>query len=499
VPQIKEYLQKTASPGPVDNRRVTGEDLGAVVSKSLANLGGEIRNFGDALDKKQTQDEVTDASVKLSQLHADFTLSLNDQIQKGEVNVEDSLQKFDDKAAEITGSYQTGGGQDFANKSIANLRSNFQVGFVSAKVQASGQKAVESYTESQRNFTSSLMNDPSSYAATKEMHAGFIDALVANGSLPEKAAEKLRQQGGEELAKSAVRGWMELDPADAKEQLRKGTWDTEIKGDTKKQLLGEADQHINAKRIEESRVESEADKAKKQQNIAVQNTFLAKMSKGQLSTKEILASPLEPFGSGSKEQFLKMIEQDSKDGGKIKTDPGVYADTFRRIHLPDGDKNKIADENYLNTLLGKGLTLDNIKQLRSEVQGKGTEAGEYESTMKSQLFDYAKAKLTKSNPLMGIKDPDGEQNLSRFYQYFQDAYSAGKQKGKSARELLDPDSPDYVGKIVPQFMKSPAEIMKAQMESLRGTKPQTVPVNPERQRKPGESPGDYLKRMGGTK
>jgi hypothetical protein len=89
-----------------------------------------------------------------------------------------------------------------------------------------------------------------------------------------------------------------------------------------------------------------------------------------------------------------------------------------------------------------------------------------------------------------------------------------RSKGKSAQELLNPDSPDYLGKNIPQYVKTPQQLFKslmpkkaqapnmlsnltvepglapAQAAPTYKAPPKAAPLT----RNPGESAADFLKR-----
>lgn len=507
MPQIKEYIQRAEVSGPVQGRRASSEEFG-MMGRALQQAGGAIQQTGEVIYKRAEQSEISDASVKMSEAHAEFTNKLNTDLQKGTVNAEEFTKQYDDYMAKVSEGFSTRGAKQYLQKSSASMRAHFLESSFAAQSELAGVKTRENYNNTLKNFSSGLMGDPSSYETVREVHNTYLQDLVANGGLPAAVAEKLRTAGETEIAKSAVRGWVDLNPNEAKAQLASGKWDTAFDGDVKKQLLGEAEMGIRSREIEYERQQREAEKIKVQQQQQTQNQFLEKMVSGQLSAKEILKSNLDAFGSGSKQQFLNLMETNAKESERIKTNPGTFVDLFNRVHLPDGDPNKITDENQLNQFLGKGLTLEDIKNLRGEMQGKGTMAGKEESIMKQRLMDTAKNRLTKSNPMLGIKDPHGDEQLARYQNLFMTKYAEGRKAGKSATDLLSPDSPEYLGKFIGDYAKSPQQIMNDLVKMNRqqpqpaqqdGTAVPTPQVPPANVRKPGETVEQWRARTKGNK
>lgn len=260
-----------------------------------------------------------------------------------------------------------------------------------------------------------------------------------------------------------------------------------------------------ARDAEMERRRKEQEKAIKTAQEKTQNDFLKSLVDNKLTDEMILGSNLEAFGSGSKEQFIGMLKRHNTED-RIKTNPNVAMDLWSRIHLPDGDPKKLVDENDLNQYYGKGLDLETINQFRGEIQGKKTTQGQIESDMKARVLKAAEDRLVKANPAFGIKDPVGQEQYLKFMGLFLNEYEAQKKKGKSPLELLIPGSPDYLGKYLDQFTRTPREMMQDQVKMLKGQDgglaapaPGATPAAPAKApdpRQPGESAADYLKRIG---
>src|SRR5690606_2900911 len=112
-----------------------------------------------------------------------------------------------------------------------------------------------------------------------------------------------------------------------------------------------------------------------------------------------------------KEHYIKMLKT-GLSPKEIKTDPAVITDLWRRIHLPDGDPEKITDPAVIESRFGNGLTIENVNALRAEMQGKGTAEGRIEADLKKAVWQTAKSAITGTDPLLGLRDPKGEELLS---------------------------------------------------------------------------------------
>lgn len=521
MPEIKEYQPRSEVTGPVNTRRATSEDIGGG-SRAYEIAGDALQSVGDTITRRAEQAEVSDLNAKMSGAQAEFTNRWREALRTAKPGDPELatrfLTDFDDNIGKIGDEVGTSAGRRYFNQASAAMRGHFVEATFQGQAHLAGVKAKEDYVISLKSLSSTLMNDPSSFELARGMHDAGLESLIEHGGLSREAAEELRTQGNTDLAKSSIRGWAKLNPEQAKKDLNDGKWDGLVGGDLKNQMLGEVDQEIRGRELEAQRRRAEEERVLKQKQEATQNQFLKTMSDDKLSVKDILDSNLDAFGSGSKEQFLQLLEtHENQREKRIRTDPGTMIDLFTRIHLPDGDPKQLRDENELNAYFGKGLTMESLTQLRGEVQGRRTVDGGIEADLKKGVIEIAKGALTKSNPMLGIRDSEGDAQMQKFMSYFLTEFSTQRKNGKSAKELLDPDSPSYLGKEIRRFTRTPTQIINdmvknanpkpAEGSGLAAPPASTTPTPgaagpgsappPKAVRNPGESAADYLKRVKG--
>lgn len=508
MPVIRNYESQVRSAGAIQTREATADDFGAGTARAVGQLAQGLSQVTTAIAKREEQQEVSDLTAKLTKANADLSIELQETIRTTKPGdkkpFEDYQKKMDDTLSSIETEIGSRGAKNYFNTTSATIRG--QMNRVSAQGQAdlAGLKAVMDYQDSRNNLSSALYADPSSLGVQMQMHKDGIQQLVDSGQLPASKAAELQADGEIFLNKTALRSWAKLDPEHAKAKLESGEFDKSLGAEGKIQMFGEIEQSIRAKEIEAERKRMQDERIKNEKQKNTQNDFLKKMSKNELTTQDILDSNLEAFGSGSKEQFLGMVKtQNSVD--RAKTDVSVMIDLMNRINLPDGDPQKITDENQLNQFFGNGLSWSDLNNLRDEMQGRNTQEGQIEGDLKKQVLDIAKGQLTKSNSLTGLRDPIGDENYQRFMVYFLDEYKTQRKAGKSFRELLDPASKDYLGRSIESYVRTPNQIMQDMAKQLRA-KPANgglsqTPAGPPKPapsaRNPGESAADYLKRIKG--
>ena len=504
MPVIKPFTARTDVPGP-QQIRLQRPDVSE--GRALQQLGQTVSTKGRILERREEQREVSRLSAEMAQAQSELSIEFENTMRSHAPGDPPLVEVFSDKVNErlerIRENVSTEGGRNFFNRSSAGINSHFLKSSFQGQFELAAAEAKQNYTTAINGYSSALITDPSAFEMTLENHQAQIESMQESGQIDFKLSTELKSKGEAELAKSAVRGWVKANPSFAREQLESGKFDRFMTGSTKKQLFGEIEQAERAAEVQKRKDEFDSKEARDQEFNLIQNDFMAKYVSGKLSAQEVLDSPLEPFGKGSKNQFINMIEAQNRRGKEVRTNPRVFNDLFRRIHLDPVEPDALRDENDLNEFVIKGdITYADLNRLRTEMQGKRTEAGGIESQMKRGLLNVAKNRFIKKG--FGIPDPDGAEQLQAYTVWFLEEYNRLKQKGKTATELLSPDSPDYLGKAISNFERSNQERMKSMSDRLRQENRQRLqPLPPSLQqnqitpRQEGESVEDYLKRTGG--
>lgn len=143
------------------------------------------------------------------------------------------------------------------------------------------------------------------------------------------------------------------------------------------------------------------------------------------------------------------------DAKADKTYGSAFMNVYQRIHMPDGALEKITDPSSLYSLVGQkdGLTVAGVDKLVTEINSRKTPEGVAEAEMKRQFLQTAKGQISGSDEGLHIKDPKGDELYLKFLANALPSYEAGKKAGKTAAQLLNPDSPDYIGKAITQYKR----------------------------------------------
>lgn len=486
--RIDPYKRQVDAVGPMQQRRADPAAF-AGDAAAFSEIGKGLTTIGDVIEKRQSQEDAITIAKQSSELYNKYTKMIDDMGNSGEITQNGALEKinadFENDFASLGENVSTMTGQKLLAEKQSTMQQHFFVSALKTSSASKGQQAKNSFQEVINTYSSGAFTSPDTFDFGKEQIAQSVDNMVSTGMISKDDGETLKQHGLNELASGAMRGWIDKNPQYAKEQLGSGRWDAYFDGDKKAMLDAQADQSIRAKEYDLERAKRKQEEQVKTAQMTTQNQFLGKMVKGELTADDVLKSNLDPFGSGSKEQFIQMLK---RGDGANRTDPRTMNEMFTRIHLPDGDPKKMYDENELNKAFIDGkLSKEDLNFLRSETQGLRTEEGKYENKLKQQSYNAAKAALIRPDPIMGQKDPLGEQQYASFLVAFNKELADGQKAGKSKSDMLDPMNKDYItDKIIRQFAKTPQEIMNQKLEMMR-TKSAGSPVGTVRQGKGGKS------------
>lgn len=137
-------------------------------------------------------------------------------------------------------------------------------------------------------------------------------------------------------------------------------------------------------------------------------------------------------------------------------------DYLDRVLAPSNDPTRIANPLQLNTYVGKDkgspLTNTGVDALSGLIAIRGNPAGEAAATQIKTFVDTMHQEMTYSDKSLGRDDPKGEERFSKYMAAVLPAI-VNAQKNGTLSTVLDPNSPDYAGKLAGPFMRKPAEIL----------------------------------------
>lgn len=434
----------------------------------LLDSGAALSSAADTLADVFQRQEVSKVRTGMAQMRADWTVEMQKRATESEIGDPDFAEKFNTDFGEALAKHgeniRTPAGRQAFKETSAEMAAHFTQAAGLYQAKSMGDRAVLDYKSTLDANRNTLVMEPGLFdAVLADSERGLADPNGIYAKMGAGKRAELAETTRKELALSAVQGMINADPEAALQELNNGKWAQYLDADKTVALKRNAEISIRANELERDRIERAKEKAQKAAATATETEFITKLVEDStsLSPVDVARSNLSP---DDKIKWLNILK------GKpevIRTVPEVYLDVYERIQLPPDDPRYVS-EDMLPAFVGKGLTLENVNSFRMEASGRKTEAGQIEHDLKDGLVKLAKSSLTGSDPLFRLRDPKGDEQLQKFMTWFLPEYSAQRKAGKSAVELLNPESPAYLGKALEQYKRTPAQFLKDMMENNPG-------------------------------
>lgn len=470
---IRQYTPQNYAPRFNDTNAEAAAGTGLAISRAAHQIGQDTGQAIEAVGRHYAMQETSQLTNDYAQTFAKLTKSWNDTATQADPNALDTADNWREQVLEPE--LEKFGGDNLItregnlarDKIVNEMRMHF-FEKTTADQSALGGIAVKSNLENAINtWSSTAYADPSSLETAIRGIDDTVNAQIgAHRLTPEMAAtvrEQISDKAKASIAMAAARGMAENNPAEFQKALAAGRFDQYLNGDQQSVLSDYADRQTRAKIEDAERQKRIAREDAEQTSLARRNEIMQSWSaNGRVSIpgntqSAILSDPkLLPT---DKDVLIDMAKRLSgPDANELKNDPGTYISLFNRIHLPDGDPRKITDENMLNQYLGKGLNFTGITQLRGEIQGRRTEEGSVMADLKRNGIETMKHMLTGTNELLGLRDPNGDENLQRAMQVFLPAADRAIKAGENPADVYSMDG--LLGKTIAQFKRDPAQMLK---------------------------------------
>ena len=305
---------------------------------------------------------------------------------------------------------------------------------------------------------------PGSTPGTVRILGGNQNDSVSVSEFPEASVIGYRRIGAGDVPRTPPVGpgpsvFVQQSKGDAMQQILD---DPELKQNPQLRdaMLTELNKRYTAQQVDflnQERMEKVKETKQKNDYKAATDELLTGMQKDDPSwdAQRIMSDPRFAY---NREHALGLLQSKVSGNADAATYGKDFYSLFKRIHAPQDDPSRITDQDALNAHLGSGgLTLSGLKQLRQEISEKGTAQGDADGAMKKTFLANAHRQISGHDPLLHLQDPKGEEQYLKFLASFFPAYDKGIKDGKTPSQLLNPESPDYLGKSVGQFKRSPAQ------------------------------------------
>lgn len=365
---------------------------------------------------------------------------------------------FSNDISKIGDNVSTRAGRLAFQQQAAELTSHFAETAGRFQAAAAGVKAKQDYLTLLDANRNTVLTDPFQFdSVLRSTEAALSDPKGPYANMPADARDLLTRQTRADLALSAAEGAIRMNPHKALADIQGGKWGAYLDADRTNALMGAATSAVTAQEVDAQRRERLAEKARNDTSDATLNDFIKQAVKdpSSVTADSIASSNMKPE---TKIAMIGKVNEGFFDKPQ-PTNPQLFLSLFDRIHLPDGNPNKITDQDALNQFVGKGLSVPDLHTLRNEVAQKDTVAGQVEQKLFDGMLNTVKTSLTKATPQMPWADPEGLARYQHWLSWALPEYRKQRAAGKTPQELLDPNSKEYLGRQAAPLKRSPAQEM----------------------------------------
>lgn len=203
--------------------------------------------------------------------------------------------------------------------------------------------------------------------------------------------------------------------------------------------------------------------AKQQQELMARkfmsDSFDAVANK-KMNPQDIVSNPNLSFED--KKNMLDALHSDVM--GQGKDDAGAVNSAFAAIHAPADDPNRITSESQIWGMIGHGISVNTAKELRDELQKRGTPQGEMENKQLSDFLAAGKSQISPST-MFSLPDPLKERNYADFSYAVRNAIK-NRPEGVSVMDMMNKNSKNYVGYLIDNFSRTPDQVNRDYANAL---------------------------------
>ncbi len=483
--RIRPYESQLSTQGDLPARNASASDLGG---PGLANLGDGVQAFGQSMGQvqrfmheQQSRQEVTDASVALTQLGTELVTehdTLAKNWKRGDPPLSETfggivtarLEKL--RGAENGEErFTTQAGLDTFRTHAAQLVNHFTGLTLRTDAHLAGEAAKEQHRELVDGMGNFLQTHPAYFSLRRDELAAVInDPNGVYGRLTEMQRSDLVRIGSEQLAINAVQGFIRKTPNVALEKLtdpmlkqdeQYGWMAQYIPNEKMQPLIHQAQTEVHAQEVERARVTADLNRQRIEAARTSEAALVEKLAlhmddpkQPMLSARDVLDSNLMGLDPEKGKAMLSLIHAWSKEDPNrpIHTNPVVEHSLFKRIHLPDGDPKKIVDTDAIYQAYERGqLSFTDMDKLRKEVVESRSPEGSVFGREKSDFLKGMEPRITKPGPFGVYTDPTTPEQFANFKRDLEQTITEYRKAGKNPRVLFDRNSPEYFGLRASQY------------------------------------------------
>jgi hypothetical protein len=220
----------------------------------------------------------------------------------------------------------------------------------------------------------------------------------------------------------------------------------------------------HATAIDTDRAEKAAEKARKQQSLAVEDEYLkdAYDANPQKTAVDVVNDPRLQNDPETRKKIIAFQERANKPDPMAPISQKTTRQLFDRMRLPAGDPNKITDLGPINQAFSDGkLTRADHDWVTSQFKNSETPDGERLGKRKTEFLKGVAPQIDQTDMNLGIKDLTGQERLYRFEWDLDHLMEQDRKADKNPWNRLDPTKPEYMGRAeaLAPYRKTTEQIM----------------------------------------
>lgn len=464
MPELNPNLSQVEAGGAVGGVSPNLEAIGAL-GRGVERFGQDLSQTGEVIHKKVAQEEVSNVYADMATAREKWTDNLQEAARTGQLDTEDFKQKLQDDIQPMGDNLSTSEGRNFFTRQQARLQGYMLQKATHVKASITANQTVDDVTTAVNTMSNTALKDPLQFPDLIDKNEEAIQSFVDSGSLPAVQADKFRREMNAKIADGAAKGWAQMDPGKDASGKPNPNFLTQMLAHRDANGQGPFDQYLDADHISQlqnyAKAQDSARHTAEEQSIRLTNEAETKRQNAVLTqvvpqifdnTFKATDIPKLNLPLPKAMEVLGAMNRVANEENP-KRDPRLMNQLAQDINT-----GKINDEGQLLPHVGNGLDPAGYKTLRSMLAD--TPEGEANKTNRSMLLKVAESRLVKGNAAMGMKDPDGEQNLFNFTVALQQQEAQLRQSGKSPMDLYNPNAKSYFGNQLGKYELTPAQLME---------------------------------------
>lgn len=370
--RFKTFTAGPGQGGGIDTQRATGDAFGGAVAGAVEDLGKTGRQVAASIQEHQIRQSLIQTHKDAAILREQAVRKLDELRQTGQPVNEPMEEWLTDRMSEFQDTRGSESARTLAEQTAANIYSDILQVARTADARLIGEQTKETADAMSQTMGVVLQRSPEFLPDYLDEARQFVEAT----GIPENLKPALIRAISADLAKNAVRGWVELDPQQALERLEAGKFDDYLDPDTRDVLasriqtrLDREKSQANADRIEAERIQTI--KSEQAMNFALLQAYDDDPNK-RLTKNAVDRLALETHPDGtpvinpSRLDHLYGVVENVTKGVTVTTAPATLVDVIPRLSA-----GTITPEE-IDTLMADGkLSANDYKTLRS-VAEEGT-------------------------------------------------------------------------------------------------------------------------------